>query len=163
MEMWDRRTCWDIKYKGVSGCEGEGAKAQGCLGAVWESFLRSLAEKRSGPICNVRILYISSPSTRKCNSLGGEIVSHLDGSCLAQHIEQKRWSGASQLGGHLDLACRAREGPPSSSNPVFSWIISDWLSHDKDWTSHATPWHWARLCHKTFPIQTLFLKALIFS
>lgn len=127
METWDRRNCWDIKYKGVSGCEGEGAKAQGCLGAVWESLADFKAEKRSGPICNVRILYISSPSTRKC-SLGGQYLSPSPWWLLlgpAHGREEMKQALPAGWAFRFGLPGQ-RSGPPSSSNPVFSWIISDW-------------------------------------
>ena len=144
MEMWNRRKCWNIKYEGVSGWEGEGGKAQGCLGAVWESFAEFKAEKRSGSIFSVRILlpWLESAvlESRIC-------LLHLDGSCLAQHMEEKRWSGLSQLGGHLDLACWAREVAHQAVPAQCSlglYLIG--LSHDKG------SWHWARLCHKTFSI-----------
>lgn len=127
MEMWNRRKCWNIKYKGVSGWEGEGGKAQGCLGAVWESFGEFKAEKRSGPICSVRITYISSPLTRKC-SLGVEDLPPSPWWLLlgpAHGREEMKWALPAGWAFRLGLLGH-RGGPPSSYNPVFSWIISDW-------------------------------------
>ena len=127
MEMWNRRNCWNIKYKGASGGEEEGGKGQGCLGAMWESFGEFKAGKRSGPICSVRIMYISSPLTRKC-SRGGEDLSPSPWWLLlgpAHGREEMKW--ALPAGWAFGFGLLGQRGcPQSSSNPMFSWTISDW-------------------------------------
>lgn len=49
----------------------------------------------------------------ECEILESRLHLHSVGSCLAQHVEEKRWSRLSQLGWHLDLTgpAKSRAGP----------------------------------------------------
>lgn len=144
--MWNSRKCWSTKDKEGSEC---GAAGAGDAWVLCESLLGAWKQRRETVLFAAYESCMLLLPLLECEKLGRKIyLLHPDGSCLAQHMEEKRWSQLSQLGWHLDLTHRVR-GVAHQAVPIKcslgSYLLDSLLTLENGTgpgcpTKHAQSW-----------------------